>query len=72
MAIQAILVVSEKFLLNLPQSSTNATFSTILNAVIEIDSLPMISAGLYESENQLMNLAKISGVDIRTQLDVSG
>jgi len=47
LAIQAILVASEKFLLNLPQSSTLSTFQAILNASIEVESLTIISGGLY-------------------------
>lgn len=72
MAIQAILVASEKFLLNLPQTSTLVTFQAILNAVIDSESLPSVSGGLFESEDKLLGLAKLSGVDVRAQLEVSG
>lgn len=68
LAIQAILVASEKFLLNLPQNSTNTTLATILTAIVDIESLPAVSAGIYESDTHFMSLAKLSGVDVRSQL----
>jgi len=40
--------------------------------VIAEDSLSDITGGFFESESQLLNLAKMSGVDIRSDLNVSG
>jgi hypothetical protein len=47
LSIQAILISSEKFLLNLPQSATVSTFSTILGALIDAESIPSVSGGLF-------------------------
>jgi hypothetical protein len=71
LAIQAILVASEKFLLNLPQSSSITTFGLVLKAMTE-DPVAEVSAGVFESEGQLLGLAKLSGVDVRGELGVSG
>ena len=66
------MVISEKFLLNIPQSSTVNTFSVILNAILDGEEVSSASGGFYESESQLIGLAKLSGVDIRSQLEISG
>jgi len=47
LSIQAILVASEKFLLNLPQSSTLTTLTNILNASVDIESIPAISNNIF-------------------------
>jgi hypothetical protein len=49
LAIQAILVASEKFLLNLPQSSSITTFGLVLKAMTE-DPVAEVSAGVFQSK----------------------
>ena len=46
-AIQAILMISEKFLLNLPESQTTESVKEIMENVIDIKTLPEISSNLY-------------------------
>lgn len=71
LAIQAILVASEKFLLNLPQAHSCATFAVVLKAIAD-EPLAQTTAGLFESDQQLLALAQLSGVDVRGELGVSG
>ena len=40
--------------------------------IIAEDSIVGITNGFFESEAHFMNLAKLSGVDIRSDLNVSG
>lgn len=40
----------------------------IINAMVDPQDLPAISGGIYESDTKYMNLAKLSGVDVRAQL----
>jgi hypothetical protein len=48
LSIQAILVASEKFLLNLPQESSLSTFSMVLKVIAE-DSISEITSNFFES-----------------------
>lgn len=40
----------------------------IINGTVDPQDLPVVSGGIYESDTKYMNLAKLSGVDVRAQL----
>lgn len=42
-------MVSEKFLLNIPESQTTESVKEIMENVIDIKTLPEISSGIYDS-----------------------
>ena len=65
-------MISEKFLLNLPQSQTTGSINEIMESVIDINALSELSGNVYESPEKLLNLIRLSSCDIRHDLRVSG
>lgn len=71
-SIQAILVASEKFLLNLPEENTTSTLLMIAGSLADLGSVSELSYGVYQSEAKFASLVRMSSVDIKETLKVSG
>jgi hypothetical protein len=71
-SIQAILVASEKFLLNLPEENTTSTLMMIAGSLADLASVSELSYGVYQSEAKFASLVRTSSVDIKETLKVSG
>lgn len=71
-AIQAILVASEKFLLNLPEENTTATLLMIASSLADLGTVRELSQGVFESEAKFGALVRLSSVDVRETLRVGG
>jgi hypothetical protein len=49
LAIQAVLVISEKFLLNLDEEATTNTMASIANSLTDLTNIQNITGGVFES-----------------------
>jgi hypothetical protein len=72
LAIQALLVVSEKFLLNLDEEATTATLTMIAGSLTDLANVQAITSGVFESEAKFGSLVRLSSCNVREQLKVSG
>lgn len=72
LAIQALLVISEKFLLNLDEEATTSTLNMIASSLTDLSSIQSITGGVFESEAKFTSLVRLSSCNVREQLKVSG
>ncbi|HRC88013.1 MAG TPA: hypothetical protein PK413_20695, partial [Thermoanaerobaculia bacterium] len=72
LAIQALLVISEKFLLNLNEEATTSTLNMIAGSLTDLAHVQAVSGGVFESAGKFGSLVQLSSCNVREQLKVSG
>jgi hypothetical protein len=65
LAIQAILVTSEKFLLNLDEEATSKTLSIIANSLTDLANIQGLTSGVFENETKFNSFIKLSSCNIK-------